>query len=137
MFLSGIMALMAMAPLAVSAAEQYPINFPADTIIADRGRYITSLVLTSPTDGVQEAPVNQGKDFVLYHDVTNYCFAAVAGETIIPSFDWMGSWMHGYVYLDKDNDGVFDAIVGEQGAIPENSDVLAYSSYNGYNRGGA
>lgn len=137
MFLSGIMAFAAMSPLAMSAAEQYPINFPADTTIADRGRYITSLVLTSPTDGVQEAPVNQGKDYVLYHDVTNYCFAAVAGETIIPSFDWTGSWMHGYVYLDKGNDGEFDSTVGEQGAIPATSDVLSYSSYNGYNSVGA
>lgn len=136
-FLLGITAMSVMASGSAFASEQYPINYPNDTTVADRGRYITSLLLTSTNDGVQEAPVNQGKDLLLYHDVTHYCFSAVGGETVIPSFDWTGSWMHGYIYLDRDNDGEFNALTGPGGAIPEGSDVMAYSSYDGYNSVGS
>ncbi|MDE6271002.1 MAG: hypothetical protein K2M12_09155, partial [Muribaculaceae bacterium] len=119
------------------AEGQYPINYPLDTKISDRGRYINSLLLTSPSDGAQEVPVKQGEEMLLYYDVTNYCFAAVPGETVIPSFDWAGSWMHGYVYLDRFNDGEFNALVEPEGVIPDDSDVMSYSSYDGYNSVGA
>ena len=119
------------------AEGQYPINYPLDTKISDRGRYSNSLLLTSPSDGAQEVPVKQGEEMLLYYDVTNYCFAAVPGETVIPSFDWAGSWMHGYVYLDRFNDGEFNALVEPEGVIPDDSDVMSYSSYDGYNSVGA
>lgn len=135
--LSAAIALSVFAPLAMAAGEDYPINFPLDaTIDSNGGRFINSIILTSPTDGSQTAPVNQSQDWLLYHDVTNLCFAAVPGETVIPSFDWMGGWMHGYVYLDCGNDGNFDVTLDEAGNIVDAPDVMAYSNYNRFNSAG-
>lgn len=134
--ISSMLGVVALLPLGAMASDPYPINYPMDTTIVGT-RYINSLLLTSTVDGTQEVPVGQGEDKLLYHDVTNYCFAAVPGEVIIPSFDWAGSWMHGYVYLDRGNDGEYNAIVEDHGIIPEGSDVMSFSSYAGYNSMGA
>jgi len=129
--------MLVMSAMSVLAADQYPINYPKDTKINDtKGRYINNIVLTSPADGMQEAPVNQKNDYLLYYDITDLCFAAVPGETVIPSFDWNGGWMHGYVYLDRDNDGEFSHELGENSAIPEGSDVMAFTSCGGYSSAG-
>ncbi len=135
--LSAIFGLAAAAPLALSAADQYPVNYPADTKITDNSRCINSLILTSTADGAQEVSVKQGEDLLLYHDCTNYCFAAVPGETVIPSFDWAGSWMHGYIYLDRGNDGEFNVLLESNGVPSEGSDVMSYTAYNGFNSLGA
>ena len=38
-------------------------------------------------------------------------FKAKAGESVTPSFVYEGTWMHGFVYLDRGNDGEFSAAV--------------------------
>lgn len=114
-----------------AADEAYPINFPADAKIDITNRHLEGVILTT-SDGEQHVAINQADDKLLYHDATKYCFTALSGDDVVPVFDWTGSWMHGYVYLDRANDGKFDAIVGEEGAIPENSDVMAFAFYDGY-----
>lgn len=122
-------------PPVAKAADAYPINFPADaTVDTSKKRSLTNIVLSSPSDGTQRMAVNQ--QTLLYHDVTTHCFAAMPGETVTASFDWSGNWMHGYVYLDRGNDGEFSHELGENSAIPEGSDVMAFSSYGGFNSAG-
>lgn len=115
-----------------AAEVAYPINYPINTTITMNGRVLNGVQLSS-SDGDQYIAVGQGEDNLLYHDITNYCFTALSGEKVTPSFDWEGGWMHGYVYLDRANDGKFDAIVGENGTVPENSDVMSYSNYDKFN----
>ncbi|MDE6306777.1 MAG: hypothetical protein K2L90_09345, partial [Muribaculaceae bacterium] len=105
---SSLLAVAFMSPPALKASGAYPINFPADaTVNESKKRSLNNLVLSSPTDGTQRMAVNQQNDMLLYHDLTTHCFLAVPGETVSASFDWNGTWMHGYVYLDRGNDGEF------------------------------
>ncbi|MCM1070257.1 MAG: glycoside hydrolase family 16 protein [[Clostridium] fimetarium] len=121
------------------AADQYPINFPLDQVIPLNERSLQGVKLTSPADGTQQIYINQEKDAKLYRDATDKCFTAGVGEALLPSFNWTGSWMHGYVYLDRGNDGQFDykLTAMPQGDIVEMGDIMAYSNYNGYNSAGA
>lgn len=130
------MMMAAVAPFSLFA-EDYGTNFAPDAQIANTNdRYLNSIILVSPTDGSQSVAVNQGADGLLFHDVTDFCFAAVPGETVVPSFDWMGGWMHGYIYLDCGNDGSFDVTLDEDGNIVDAPDVMAYSNYNKFNSDG-
>ena len=127
--------LLGLSSTAVMAAEEsYPINFDKDSKIAGT-RTLNGLIFCS-SDGDQYLAVDQADDLLLYHDLTNYCFTTVPGEKVVANFDWTGSWMHGYVYLDRANDGQFDAILSEDGTIPATSDVMAFSLYNGLNSEG-
>ena len=124
----AISGLAMLASQAVFAAD-YGLNYPDGTVISS-SRTLNSVRLLSPTDGLQTIESSQASDRALFHDRTSRCFSAVAGEKVTVTFDWTGTWMHGYVFIDCDNDGVFDA----SGAADR--DVMAFSNYNGVNSAG-
>ncbi len=139
LLLSAGIAAAIIAPATAYAEGQYPINFPIDQTIPLNDRSLQGVRLTSPSDGIQQILINQEKDAMLYRDATDKCFTAAVGESLLPSFSWTGSWMHGYVYLDRGNDGRFDYELTSipQGDIVDPGDIMAYSNYNGYNSAGA
>ncbi|MDD7721000.1 MAG: glycoside hydrolase family 16 protein, partial [Prevotella sp.] len=82
----------------------YPINYEESTAHT-RGdaRYVKNVKL-----GSQSVAINQNTDKKLYFNKTANIFLAKPGETVTPTIDWKGEWMHGYAYLDKDDNGKFD-----------------------------
>lgn len=79
----------------------------------------------------------------MYQNLTEQAFIAKAGEQVTPRFTGNINWMNGYVYIDRDNDGVFSADVNPNGTIAEGSDLMTYSFYSqsesdasGYNSNG-
>ena len=133
---AALAAALAILPLMATAA-QYPINYPLDAKIDITNRSLQSVVLASPTDGEQTIAINQEQDKLLYHDATNRCFTAVPGETVTASFNWTGGWMHGYVYLDRGNDGSFDFTLDDSKQFVDRGDVMAYTNFNGTNSAGS
>ncbi|MBR5240813.1 MAG: InlB B-repeat-containing protein, partial [Muribaculaceae bacterium] len=72
-------------------------------------RYLSNFTLT---DGVSEVLVDEiqlsSKDEV-YKDRTSSVLVSEAGSTLYFSkLNWNGEWMHGYVYIDYNSDGVFN-----------------------------
>jgi beta-glucanase (GH16 family) len=113
---------------AITAVANYPINYPIDTTIvtSDSGkgtRYVSAIKLTSASTATQSIECSQQTDRLLYHDRTDHVFVAPIGEALTASFDFNGTWMHGYVYIDLNKNGEFD--------IP--SEAVAYSNYDSYN----
>ena len=78
------------------------------TIAFEGGTYVFS-PLTISTTGYSS----------IYHNKTSKVFYANAGSTITPVIDYEGSWMQGYVYIDYDKDGEFNA----------DNELVAYSGY--------
>ena len=104
---------------ALPAFAAYEINFPASTKISVNQRWLNAVSL-----GEESAQVNQKSDLLLYHDLTESAiFSAEAGTVALPAFDWNGTWMHGYVYLDANNDGSFDPA----------SELMSYTYFAGHN----
>ncbi|MDE5799779.1 MAG: hypothetical protein K2H74_02000, partial [Paramuribaculum sp.] len=56
-------------------------------------------------------------------------FKAKAGNSITPSFGYEGTWVHGYVYLDKDCDGQFSFGVDASDNLDTTTDLVSYSFY--------
>lgn len=122
---------------AISAfADDYPVNAGKDAAHTHASRALNNIVLVSPNDGKQSLPVLQSTQKYLYHDLLTSSFMALPGETLTPSFDWSGTWMNGYVYVDFGNDGSFETDVLSDGRPADGSDIVAYSSCNGRNSAG-
>ncbi|MBR5918481.1 MAG: glycoside hydrolase family 16 protein [Prevotella sp.] len=75
-------------------------------------------------------------DKLLYHEDMSQTFFAKSGEQMTTQFNYSGSWMHGYVYIDKGQDGMFDVGDVSNGVIGSNSDVMTFSFWSGDNTNG-
>lgn len=109
----------------------YPINYEESTAhTRGDGRYVKNIKL-----GSQSVAINQNTDKKLYFNKTENIFLAKPGETVNPTIDWKGEWMHGYAYLDKDDNGKFDVDYTNSG-VTNARDLVSYSYYKDKNSAG-
>ena len=95
-------------------------------------RNINSVSLSSDFHGASSyalTAADKGLDYVNLASVAEPVYFVVApGETVTATVDAAGSWVHFYVFIDKEGDG-FTAGVAEDGYTPT-GDLVAYSFYN-------
>lgn len=106
--------------------DYYPLNFGKEQLYTRNDRRVTEVGLTSPADGVQTVVTKAQPNYV-FQNLTKTTFLAKAGETVTPKIGYTGSWMHGYVYLDLNNDGKFQTVVNDDFTRPADSELMAYS----------
>lgn len=109
----------------------YPINFEESTAHTRTDRYVKTIKF-----GTKSVAINQNTDKKLYFNKTENIFLAKPGETVSPTIDWKGEWMHGYAYLDKDDNGKFDVDYTNSG-ITNARDLVSYSYYKDKNSAGS
>ncbi len=98
------------------------------------GRYFTSLNLPGNTNGgITMSAKKQYQSFVGWDQGFSL---QTSGEEITPEIQWVGQWMHKYVYLDYGNDGQFDVTVSDDGALATRTDVATFNYYKGVNSKG-
>ncbi len=112
------------------SATPYPINYDESTTLSRSDRYTSTISLVSG-DGTQTASVGQQTSKKLYIKCLDNCFLAKPGETVTPKIGYNGSWMAGYTYIDKGNDGNFDVTYTDDG-ITEQGDLMSYSLFKNY-----
>ncbi len=112
------------------SATPYPINYDESTTLSRSDRYTSSISLVSG-DGTQTASVGQQTSKKLYIKCLDNCFLAKPGETVTPKIGYNGSWMAGYTYIDKGNDGNFDVTYTDDG-ITDQGDLMSYSLFKNY-----
>lgn len=123
------------------ADEEYAVNFSKDLPATRTDRILSAVTLTEKGGEEQEISVTGA---TIYNDLTKQSFTVQPGATLTAGFQYSGSWMHGYIYVDERNDGRFDlsdaAVVGAPLA-----DLKSYSFYSfsdesedyGYNSAGS
>ncbi|MBR3612672.1 MAG: SIMPL domain-containing protein [Bacteroidaceae bacterium] len=110
----------------------YALNFDKTANSTHGSRWIRSIAFNGSADGNKSITLNTASNKQMYYDMTEgTMFSAKAGETITPTFTMNGNWMHGYVYLDRGNDGRFHAKLNDDLTIADGSDVMTYSFYSG------
>lgn len=113
---------------ATPLTENYAINFPADQTYTHGSRRLNGIALQSATDGYQSASVATSS--TVFNIISTQQFMVQPGETVTPTFQFSGTWMNGFVYLDRGNDGAFDALIENDGTIATGSDIMAFSYFN-------
>ena len=114
------------------AVEDYAINFDKDAKQNHSSRYSTSVSLQQT--GKDKQTIEFGKTMNGYEDLTDQKFTVEAGSEVTPSIGYVGEWMHGYVYIDLDNNKQFS--FNADGADQTGTEVVSYSYYKDQNSKG-
>ena len=112
--------------------EEYPINFDKSASNTHGSRYSTSISLQQ--DGKDKQTITFGKTMKGYEDLTAQKFTVDAGAEVTPSIGYVGEWMHGYVYIDLDNNKQFS--FNADGTDQTGTEVVSYSYYKDKNSKG-
>ena len=112
--------------------EDYAINFDKDAKQNHESRYSTSVSLQQT--GKDKQTIEFGKTMNGYEDLTAKKFTVEAGSEVTPSIGYVGEWMHGYVYIDLDNNKQFS--FNADGADQTGTEVVSYSYYKDQNSKG-
>ena len=105
------------ADVKVNHAAHYPIMVGVSNVRGDQQK----------VTGIASAPRCQA-----YFDKTSTVFEVKSGETITPLIAINGSWMHGYVYVDWNNNKQFDVnITGDGPYVKEDgNELMCWSLYD-------
>ena len=114
--------------------DDYAINFDKDAKQTHAERYSTSVSLQQT--GKDKQTIEFGKTMNGYEDLTagTEKFTVEAGSEVTPSIGYVGEWMHGYVYIDLDNNKQFS--FNADGADQTGTEVVSYSYYKNKNSKG-
>ena len=112
--------------------DDYAINFDKDAKQNHSSRYSTSVSLQQT--GKDKQTIEFGKTMNGYEDLTADKFTVEAGSEVTPSIGYVGEWMHGYVYIDLDNNKQFS--FNADGADQTGTEVVSYSYYKNQNSKG-
>ena len=112
--------------------DDYAINFDKDAKQTHTSRYSTSVSLQQT--GKDKQTIEFGKTMNGYEDLTAQKFTVEAGSEVTPSIGYVGEWMHGYVYIDLDNNKQFS--FNADGADQTGTEVVSYSYYKNQNSKG-
>ena len=114
--------------------DDYAVNFDKDAKQTHSSRYSTSVSLQQT--GKDKQTIEFGKTMNGYEDLTARTekFTVEAGSEVTPSIGYVGEWMHGYVYIDLDNDKQFS--FNADGADQTGTEVVSYSYYKDQNSKG-
>ena len=125
----------AMTPAMVLAQSTYPVNFDENEASSHLLRHTNAVQLTS-SYGTQTVEVNQKKEKRMYIKRLDDCLRAKIGETVTAGFDWSGTWMCGYAYIDFGKDGNYDVDYDDNG-VNAMKDLMTYSMYKNKDSKGA
>ena len=114
--------------------DDYAINFDKDAKQTHSSRYSSSVSLQQT--GKDKQTIEFGKTMNGYEDLTTGTekFTVETGSEVTPSIGYVGEWMHGYVYIDLNNDKQFS--FNAEGADQTGTEVVSYSYYMDQNSKG-
>ena len=128
------------------AQGDYYVRYGADVNVAHPTHYPKAVGVANVRgdqqvlDNIATAP-----RCAAYFDRTSTLFEVKSGETITPLITINGAWMHGYVYVDWNNNRQFDVNVTGEGPYikGEGNELMCWSLYshngngeNGWNSAG-
>ncbi len=130
-----------LAAQATTSDNYYPVNFDKSQDYTRTDRYLEGVSLTDSNGNTSTVRISAPRK--VYSQVDVPTLSASPGETVTATFNYIGTWMHGYVYLDRGQDGSFNTTLNSDCSIPEGSDVMSFAyvepvqgSGNGFNSKG-
>lgn len=108
------------------STDKYALTYDKDAARTRNDRSLNSVGLTSSGVSYTSA-ANTGK--VYTDNTTSSVFSAKAGTQVQPTFNYSGSWMSAYVYVDWNNDGKFEYTINDNGTPAAGSEIVSYNAY--------
>ena len=111
--------------------EYYQVAFDKGLAPTRSDRHLNAIKLQRDNE-IQKISVS---DKVVYTNAVAKQFFVKPGETVTPSVDFAGNWMHAYAYIDYNDNGKFIPVVNNDLSITENSEIVSFSFYGDNNNG--
>ncbi len=120
----------------VNGAVTYVANFeenqlqyctPEGTMLSSR--QLNSFTLTDGTNSLSLSNIQSSTSDAVYKDKTEFYLHTQQGETLnFSEMDWKGAWMHAFVYIDYNRDGVFNTTSNPYGN--NDGELVSYNFYS-------
>lgn len=124
-----LLLLISMLPLMAFAESRIPISMSkTQTYTNTNNRKLNGISITTPSNGTQVLSADPSR---VYNDLTDKRLYAKPGEAINVSFNYQGTWMNGYVYIDRNSDDELIPLLGDNGVPTDDSELLSHSFYSG------
>ena len=108
------------------STDKYALTYDKDANRTRKDRALNSVGLTS--GGVSYTSTSNSEK-VYTDNTTVSVFSAKAGTQVQPTFNYSGSWMSAYVYVDWNNNGKFEYEINDNGTPADGSEIVSYSAY--------
>lgn len=116
---------------------KYEVNFDKTLTISRTDRTLNTVSLTGDKGCSFTSSSMSTSPKTVYQDKTTEVALVKQGELITPSVNYTtGGPMHGYFYIDLDNNGIFETEVGADHRPTSVSELVSFSYLNGYNSDG-
>ena len=136
--ISFLLMLLVIISINAIAQTEYPVSHGADVRIQHSSHYPKSVSI-SGTHSKEQVLNNiaSSTGCPAYFDKTSTVFTVKAGETVTPNITINGDFMHGYVYVDWNNNKQFDVKIEGTGPYTKGSgnELMCWSLY-GHNTDG-
>ena len=109
----------------------YALNFNEELQRQGDNR-LESFTMVATKGGTTEVAIDETGNSV-YRKMLDTEVSVVPGDQVAATASYTGSPMHGYLYVDLDNDGQFTADISENGKPDVSSELLSYTYFNGKN----
>ncbi len=107
------------------STDKYALTYDKDATTTRNDRSLNSVGLVS--SGVTyTSTATSGK--VYTDNTTVSVFSAKAGTQVQPTFNYSGSWMSAYVYVDWNNNGKFEYTINDNGTPADGSEIVSYNA---------
>ena len=107
------------------STDKYALTYDKDATTTRSDRSLNSVGLVSSGVTYTSTAANRK----VYTDNTLVSvFSAKAGTQVQPTFNYTGSWMSAYVYVDWNNNGKFEYTVNDNGTPAEGSEIVSYNA---------
>ena len=120
----------------VNGAVTYVANFeenqlqyctPEGTMLSSR--QLNSFTLTDGTNSLSLSNIQSSTRDAVYKDKTEFYLHTQQGETLnFLEMDWTGAWMHAFVYIDYNRDGIFNTTSNPYGN--NDGELVSYNFYS-------
>lgn len=107
----------------------YPVNFDKTMNYTRSDRHLNAVTLAGKTVNVDQSK--------MYYEDLGETFVLKTRTTYSPTFNYTGTAMSGYLYLDRGQDGDFNTSLATTGRPTTTSDVLSYGHYDSKNSNGS
>ncbi len=118
--------------------EYYGVNFSKDREITRTDRHLNNFTFT-PEGGTSQqiSLADNVNPTMVYVEKFDKDIEVYAGKSIATAIDYTGRAMHGYLYIDYDNNGFFAPTLDADGTPAPGSELVSFSCYQQKNSLGA
>lgn len=108
---------------------------PTGNISYSKSRKLSSFILTNGVNSLTVSNIQTSYSDAVYKDKTSSVLEVASGSTLsFSDLEWEGIWMHGYVYIDYNKDGIFNQETNANGST--SGELVSFNYFDEVNSEG-